>query len=127
MKSLILILFLVIILPALAQGQDSKDKLLIKKRDPFVDLVDASGRIKTEDELFEAAQSFASSTIILKGVIWDPKRPLAVINGKIYGEGAIIAEGMVIEKIHTNGVVLKTPDDQRIKIDLKKKKEKENK
>ncbi|MDP3143146.1 MAG: general secretion pathway protein GspB [Candidatus Omnitrophota bacterium] len=123
MKSLILSLLLVIILPVLALGQDNKDKLPIKKRDPFVDLVDANGRIKTEDELFEAAQSFTPSTIILKGIIWDFKRPLAVINGKIYGEGAVIAEGMILEKIHANSVVLKTPDDQRIRIDLKKKKE----
>lgn len=123
MKSLILSLLLVIILPVFVLGQDNRDRLPTKKRDPFVDLVDASGRIKTDDELFEAAQSFTPSTIILKGIIWDKRRPLAVINGKVYAEGAVIAEGMMLEKIHANSIVLKTSDDRRIKIDLKKKKE----
>jgi len=123
MKRLILILFLVLVLSAFALGEESKEKAPVKKRDPFVDLVDASGRIKTEDELFSTFQRFVPSTIILKGIIWDTKRPLAIINGKIYTEGASIGEGMVLEKIYANSVVLKGQDEQRMTVYLKKKKE----
>jgi len=123
MKKTILILSLVIFLPVLACGEEGNVKAPAKKRDPFVDLVDASGRIKTEDELFEAGQKFISSAVVLKGIIWDKKRPLAVINGKIYSEGATIAEGLVLEKISSEGIILKGQDEQRIRIDLKKKKE----
>ena len=93
-----------------------------KKRDPFVDLVDSSGRIKTEDELFQLPQQFIPASLVLKGIIWDKKRPLAVINGKVYGEGAVIMGGLVLEKINMTGIILRTPDNQKIEVELRKKK-----
>jgi len=114
-------LFIVIGFSAQALGQGVGEGKSIKKRDPFVDLVDAAGRIRTEDELYGALPKTLPTAIILKGIIWDQKRPLAVINGKIYAEGAVISEGTVLEKILLDSVVLKVQDSQRIKIQLKKR------
>lgn len=117
---LILVLFFVV--PVFADGPGPLEKS--KKRDPFVDLVDPSGRIRTEDELFQTPQKVLPAAIILKGIIWDTKRPLAVISGKVYGEGAAVSGDITLEKINKDGVILKTSDNQRIKIELKKREKK---
>ena len=123
LKLIISLLFILIFLgPAVAQKDPETGET--KKRDPFVDLVDASGRIKTGDELFESSQKVVPTNIVLKGIIWDEKRPLAVINGKIYGEGVTIAEGLVLEKINIGSVILRTRDNQIIKIELRKREKK---
>ena len=123
LKLIISLLFILMFLgpAATLKGTETGET---KKRDPFVDLVDASGRIKTGDELFESSQKVVPTNIVLKGIIWDKKRSLAIINGKIYGEGATIAEGLVLEKINIGGVILRTRDNQIIKIELRKKEKK---
>ena len=123
LKLIISLLFILMFLgpAATLKGTETGE---VKKRDPFVDLVDASGRIKTGDELFESSQKVVPTNIVLKGIIWDKKRSLAIINGKIYGEGATIAEGLVLEKINIGGVILRTRDNQIIKIELRKKEKK---
>lgn len=124
MKKNIIGLVVINFLASSALTLGAEEALSAKKRDPFIDLVDASGRIKTEDELFNSFQKIPTASVLLKGIIWDKKRPLAIINGKIYGEGATIFEGLVLEKINMDGIVLKTGDGERIKIDLKKKEKK---
>lgn len=124
MLKLIINLLLMFIFFGSTLAQGGKETNTVKKRDPFVDLVDASGRIKTEDEWFESSQRVIPTNIILKGIIWDEKRPLAIINGKIYGEGATISDGVVLEKINIGSVILKTQDNQSIKIELRKKEKK---
>lgn len=124
MPKLIISLLLILIFLGSALAQKNPETSTVKKRDPFVDLVDASGKIKTEDELFESSQRMVPADIILKGIIWDEKRPLAIINGKIYREGATIAEGLVLEKINIGSVILKTQDNQSVKIELRKKEKK---
>ena len=45
-----------------------------------------------------------------------------MINGKVYGEGAVIMGGLVLEKINMTGIILRTPDNQKIEVELRKKK-----
>jgi hypothetical protein len=123
-RTLAIYVLLALMLPLSLSAQSNPEINPVKKRDPFVDLVDANGRIKTEDELFPSSQRVLPQAIILSGIIWDEKRPLAVINGKVYGENAKIGEGLILEKIDIDGILLSTSDNQKIRIDLKKKKEK---
>ncbi len=78
-----------------------------KKRDPFVALVNTNGKIKSDDELFPASMGKRplSLNVVLNAIIWDDKRPLAMINNKIYSEGKDIG-GIILEKINPNSVVL---------------------
>jgi hypothetical protein len=124
LKFAISLLFLLIFGGLAPAAEKGKETAPAKKRDPFVDLVEASGRIKTEDELFESPQTLLPAAIILKGIIWDQKRPLAVINGKIFGQGATIAKGVVLEKIDRGGIILRTQDNETLKIELRKKEKK---
>ena len=77
-----------------------------KKRDPFVALVNPDGKIKSQEELFPAAQGKSLPfNIVVSAIIWDEKRPLAMINNKIYSEGKEIGE-LIIEKIQPNSVIV---------------------
>ena len=78
-----------------------------KKRDPFVALVTPDGKIKTERQLFPPeATPTLSMNITLKAIMWDERRPLVLINNKVYEEGALIAQDLTVEKILPNSVVL---------------------
>ena len=82
---------------------------LPKKRDPFVALVNSNGKIKTKDELFPVLQRKAVTlNVALTAIIWDEKRPLAMVNGKIYSEGSMIGgvEGLILERIYPNSILI---------------------
>lgn len=88
-------------------AENDTSTLYGKKRDPFVALVNSNGTIKREDELFPVAKKKSlSMNIALKAIIWDEKKPLAMINNKVYSEGKEIAEGLKVEKIYPGSVVL---------------------
>ncbi len=93
------------------------------KRDPFIPLVDNSGRVKTAAELIRPAEVLLPLNISLKGIIWSKNNPLAIINNKIYRTGAVIFEGLTLEKINPDSVVL-NDRGERVKIDLRKKEKK---
>ncbi|HOW35911.1 MAG TPA: general secretion pathway protein GspB [Candidatus Omnitrophota bacterium] len=91
-----------------------------KKRDPFVALVNSNGTIKRDSELFPAPKlSAALMDIVLKAIIWDEKRPLAMINTKVYSEGMEITQGLKVEKIYPNSVLL-NDNGNPITIQLRK-------
>jgi len=88
-------------------AEDGKSAGERKKRDPFVALVDYTGKIKSYEDLFPTTlKKPLSADVAVKAIIWDEKRPLAFINNKIYGEGAEIAKDLTIEKINFDSVVL---------------------
>lgn len=93
------------------------------KRDPFVSLIDSTGRIKSKAELMRPVEVLLPLNILLKGIIWDKKTPLAIINDKIYREGAQIFEGLVLEKINSDSIILNDRGNQ-VKIYLRKKEKK---
>ena len=65
-----------------------------KRRDPFVPLVNKSGvLIRRTDSTF----GFEISQLNLEGILWDEKRPLAIINGKIVGIGDAISKSKVMD------------------------------
>ena len=58
-----------------------------KRRDPFVALVSAEGKIRAFSELFPVVKEKPlSMNITIKAIIWDDRKPLALINNKIYAE-----------------------------------------
>ncbi len=88
-------------------AQDSEWDAQHKKRDPFVALVSTNGKIKTAEELFPVIKSKPlSMNISVRAIIWDEKRPLVLINNKVYAEGAEIAGGLKVDKIAPNSVTL---------------------
>ena len=91
-----------------------------KRRDPFVALVSAEGKIKAFSELFPVVKEKPlSMNIAIKAIIWDDKRPLALINNKIYPEGGQIAEGLTVEDIQPNTVTL-NDNGNRVTVQLRK-------
>ena len=97
---------------------------LPKKRDPFVALVNSNGKIKTKDELFPVLQRKAVTlNVALTAIIWDEKRPLALINKKIYARGGQIAEGLIVEDIQPNSVML-DDNGNRVTVPLIEKRKK---
>ncbi|MFH1360311.1 MAG: hypothetical protein ABIJ41_04650 [Candidatus Omnitrophota bacterium] len=78
-----------------------------KKRDPFVALVDPNGNIRSWEELFpRQVTTPINTTVNLSAILWDEKRPLALINGKIFSEGQEITKGIRLEKINPNSIEL---------------------
>jgi len=123
-KTSLLALAFLIIVASVGFAQKSPDGQTAKKRDPFVDLVDPSGRIKTEEELFKSFipdEKVVPTAIVLKGIIWDEKRPLAIINGKVYSQGAAIAEGLILDRINSDSIIIKNKYGEEVRIDLRKK------
>ncbi len=80
----------------------------LKKRDPFVALINSGGKMKTDQELFPADPQKVTVTFdaVLSAILWDEKKPLALINKKIYNQGAVLAEGVVLQKINKADVLL---------------------
>lgn len=116
-----LILFYVLIFCVLASYNKAFSAQI--KRDPFVPLIDSTGRIKPESELRRSAEVLLPLNISLKGIIWSPKDPLAIINNKIFREGAMIFEGLTLEKINSDHIIL-NDRGEKIKIYLRKKEKK---
>ena len=92
----------------------------VKKRDPFVALIDSAGKIKSYNDLFSVASGKPlSADVALKAILWDEKTPLALINNKIYKEGATIVPGLTVENIAPDGVTL---NDRGASVTLKLRK-----
>ena len=72
------------------------------KRDPFVPLVDKKGRPVS---VVEGGLQFKASDLYLEGIIWDPIKPMAIINDEIVSSGDKI-RGVTIIKIEKDKVVL---------------------
>lgn len=123
MKPHLKVSFLIIaslIYSALAHGSDYPGGI---KRDPFIPLVDSTGRVKEASELTRPVQSLLPLNISLKGIIWSKTNPLAIINNKIYKEGDKIFEGLILEKINLESVIL-NDRGEKIQINLRKKEKK---
>ena len=79
----------------------------VKKRDPFVALIDSAGKIKSYQDLFPVASGKPlSADVALRAILWDEKTPAALINNKVYKEGATIVPGLTVEKIAPESVTL---------------------
>lgn len=57
--------------------------------------------------------SYLFGELILKGIVWDSQRPLAIINEEVVGEGSII-KGMQIKRIEPDHVVLEVDGEEKI-------------
>jgi len=75
------------------------------RRDPFVPLV-RGGRFVTATKAATGIEG-----VVLEGVLWDPDRPIAIINGELVGEGEII-DGFLVKQIGVDRVVLKAGDKE---------------
>lgn len=51
--------------------------------------------------------------LVLKGILWDSQRPLAIINGEVVGKGSII-KGMEIKRIEPDYVVLDVGGEEKV-------------
>ncbi|HOX55041.1 MAG: hypothetical protein PHI86_02480 [Candidatus Omnitrophica bacterium] len=96
------------------------------RRDPFVPLVDNQGNIRSGQNLFVPAEEIAAK-IVLKGILWDAKNPIAVINGKVLSEGSQLivedagfAKTVIVQKINPDSVILNY-NDREFEIKLRKK------
>ena len=96
------------------------------RRDPFVSLIDADGNIRRGTDLFMSTKELLPK-IELKGIVWDKKTPVAVINGKVLSEGSNIpvadggfAKMIILKKINPDSVVLYY-NEKEIIIKLRKK------
>ena len=124
MKLFLAVIFLVfnsLIYSALAQSPEGA--LDVAKKDPFIPLVDPTGRVKEASELTRPVQSLLPLNISLKGIIWSKTKPLATINSKIYREGDKIFEGLILEQINPESIIL-NDRGEKIKINLRKKEKK---
>lgn len=87
----------------LSVGQKERDFSLLleklKQKNPF-----------SKDHLATDKYKFASGALILSGILYDEKRPLAIINEQVFAIGDMIGDKQVI-KITNNEVILK--DKQR--------------
>jgi len=77
-------------------------------RDPFVPLVDKKGR---PVEVVEGGLQFKASDLYLEGIIWDPVKPMAIINDEVISSGDKI-RGVTIQKIEKDRVILKYQDKE---------------
>ena len=76
---------------------------LTLKRDPFNWPASQITRFKSFDKRNRA---LLFTDLSLTGIIWDKKKPLAVINGKMLGIGDTI-KGAKVRKIHKESVLLR--------------------
>jgi hypothetical protein len=96
------------------------------RRDPFVPLVDNQGNIRSGQNLFVPAEEILAK-VVLKGILWDAKNPLAVINGKVLSEGSELViedegftKNIIVQKINLDSVILNYID-REFEIKLRKK------
>lgn len=96
------------------------------RRDPFVPLVDSQGNIRSGQNLFVPAGEILAK-IVLKGILWDAKNPIAVINGKVLSEGSELvvedagfSKTVIVQKINPESVILNY-NEREFEIKLRKK------
>ncbi|MFC1594476.1 general secretion pathway protein GspB [Candidatus Omnitrophota bacterium] len=76
------------------------------RRDPFVPLVDDKGELRELQDLFRPQFDMLPIAINLKGIVWDEKNPIAVINNKVLSQGEDLGGGVIVETIEENRVIL---------------------
>jgi hypothetical protein len=91
-------------------GQKEKDfsGLLdkLKQKNPF-----------SKDHLATDKYKFTSGTLTLSGILYEAKRPLAIINEQVVAEGEMVGDKQVIKITH-NEVILKDKDrEYRLKTE----------
>ena len=77
------------------------------RRDPFEPLVSPTGEMR-----MPRAAKGAASTLRLEGVLWDPVKPLAIVNGEIHRVGDDV-QGCRLVEIRKNAVVVDTGEGGR--------------
>lgn len=79
-----------------------KDPFSLEKRKIVEEVV---GENKVASELFKG--------LTLKGILWDSKRPLAIINGEVVGTGNFI-KGVMVKTIAQDHVVLEVAGEEKL-------------
>ncbi len=114
---ILLILLIIICLPAFCQNEfvyDSKGR-----RNPFIPLVTAEGRLLNLDK----QESTSSGGLAIEGIIYDKLgRSFAIVNTEIVGIGDTVGDYQVL-KIFENKVVF-VRDGAPLEIELNKEEEK---
>jgi len=90
-----------------------------KRRDPFVPLIDAKGRLRDFLELFPPRAQNLPIKVELKGILWDENNPLAVLADKIVPEGSSLGGGVTLEKVNEDHIIL-TYDGEKFIVNLRK-------
>ncbi|MBU4305528.1 MAG: hypothetical protein KJ893_07930 [Candidatus Omnitrophica bacterium] len=77
-----------------------------ERPDPFVPLLNQSGKIKDAEssEMEELAKRLQMITV--NGVLWDKEMPLLMINNKIYKKGDVTESGLLVSDISADSIVL---------------------
>jgi len=102
---------------------ENKKSALIKRRDPFVSVVDKDGKIRPIEDLFKPVHEILPIDIELKGILFGGGQPRAVINDKILKEGSEVVEGLVLKKINVDNVIFEYRG-QQVMIEIRKKEKK---
>jgi len=75
-------------------------------KDPFsLERRKVVGKDKNTSDFFEE--------LTLKGILWDSRSPLAIINGEVVGKGSII-KGMEIKGIELDHVVVEVNGEEKL-------------
>lgn len=91
----------------LSNEENVQELSYIQDRDPF------SSNVKTVSlDLDEVVSSELFENLVLKGILWDNENPLAIINGKIVGQGKMIG-GVKVKKIYPNSVRLEARGQEK--------------
>ncbi len=112
MKSGVIFLSMVFLAGVFSAGvgaETTSSALERKERDPFVALVDSTGKMKTYEDLFSSStptKQSLSADMKVKAILWDKQRPVVLINSKIYSEGSVILDGLSVQKINPDSVIL---------------------
>lgn len=82
-------------------------------RDPMAPLVGTLTRKKEGAETAEAAAPATPVQVmnkIVSGIVWDARRPLAVVDNEVVYPGYVYADGVVVESIDRDHVTFKVGD-----------------
>jgi hypothetical protein len=96
---------------AIAVTEIKEEKFLYAShdmRDPFVPLMDKKGRPVS---VVEGGLQFKASDLFLEGIMWDDRKPMAIINDEIVSAGDKI-KGMTVIKIEKNKVILSYQNEE---------------
>lgn len=77
------------------------------RRDPFEPLVSPTGELRTP------RSGGATGALHVEGILWDPKEPLAIVNGDIRRQGDEI-EGYRIVEIRRDAIVVEGGEMERV-------------
>lgn len=99
-------------LPPMAEEAVSKAELnFAQLEDPMKPLIEPKDTVVTPEgavteELGELTEEKIISLYLVEGIIWDPSKPLALINGKVVGEGEELESLARVKKIYPEKVII---------------------